>query len=74
VNSETCCAPPIIPGVEDRFYYVISNDCVMCGCCVKACPVNAILEGNGQYEIIPSLCIDCGTCSYICPLGVPHPV
>ncbi len=74
MNTENKTALPIVPGVEDKFYYIISEGCVMCGSCASACPVNAITEGDGQYEIDPKRCIDCGTCSYICPLGVPQPV
>lgn len=73
-KSENTLAAPVIPGVEDKFYYVISEDCVMCGSCAEVCPVQAIAESDGQYEIDPALCIDCGTCSYVCPLGVPQPV
>ena len=73
-KPENTLVAPVIPGVEDKFYYVISEDCVMCGSCAEACPVQAITEGDGRYEIDPALCIDCGTCSYVCPLGVPQPV
>ena len=67
-------APPVVPGVEDRFYYVISGECVMCGICAQACPTKAIAPGEGRYEIDPAKCIDCGTCAYVCPTGVPLPV
>ena len=29
--------------------YVITDDCVMCGACADACPVEAISEGDGKY-------------------------
>ena len=31
--------------------YVISSDCVSCGACAGECPVGAIVEGDGKYEI-----------------------
>ena len=72
--TEITYAPPVVPGVEDRFYYVIADGCVMCGQCAEACPVGAVTEGAGKYEIDPVRCIDCGTCSYVCPLGLPKAV
>jgi len=74
VNAEKKYAAPVTCGVEDKFYYVISKSCILCGNCLPGCPVNAIKKGETQYEIIPSLCIDCGTCSYLCPVGAPQPV
>lgn len=74
MRDENTFAAPVIPGVEDKFYYVISETCVMCGSCTESCPVKAITKGDGRYEIDPLLCIDCGTCSYVCPLGAPQPV
>ena len=51
--------------------YVISDECVACGACAAECPVGAISEGDGKYEINPDTCIDCGTCEGVCPVGAP---
>ncbi|MBQ7153403.1 MAG: 4Fe-4S binding protein [Clostridia bacterium] len=51
--------------------YKISDDCVACGACAEECPVQAITEGDGKYEIDPEKCIDCGTCADTCPVGAP---
>jgi NAD-dependent dihydropyrimidine dehydrogenase PreA subunit len=48
--------------------YIISDSCVSCGSCEPACPVNAISEGEGKYEIDADLCVDCGTCVDACPV------
>lgn len=47
--------------------YKISDDCISCGACAANCPVEAIAEGDGKYEIDPDKCIDCGTCAGVCP-------
>ena len=31
--------------------YKISDECIMCGTCEGECPVGAIAEGEGKYEI-----------------------
>ena len=31
--------------------YKISDDCISCGTCEAECPVSAISEGDGKYEI-----------------------
>ncbi len=49
--------------------YVISDDCVACGTCEGECPVGAISEGDGKYEINPAECVECGTCAEACPVG-----
>lgn len=49
--------------------HVISDECVMCGSCESECPVNAISEGDGKYEIDADSCIDCGACEAACPTG-----
>ena len=42
--------------------YVIGGGCIMCGSCAGECPVGAIAEGDGKYEINADACVDCGTC------------
>ena len=51
--------------------YKISEECIMCGACEGECPVGAISEGDGKYEIDPEKCISCGACEGVCPLGAP---
>ena len=46
--------------------YVINDNCVACGTCAAACPVEAISEGE-KYSINPDLCTECGTCASVCP-------
>jgi len=48
--------------------YKISDACVSCGVCVNDCPVDAIAEGAGRYEINADTCIDCGACVPSCPV------
>lgn len=50
--------------------YVINDGCVSCGTCAAQCPVEAISEGDGKYEIDASTCISCGACAGVCPVGV----
>lgn len=38
-----------------------------CGTCEGECPVSAISEGDGKYEINADECVDCGTCAGVCP-------
>ena len=51
--------------------YKISEECISCGACASECPVNAITEGEGKYEINPEVCIECGACADTCPVGAP---
>lgn len=50
--------------------FQINDGCVMCGACAGVCPVGAISEGDGKYEIDASACISCGACAGTCPTGV----
>ena len=49
--------------------YKISDECIMCGTCEGECPVGAIAEGEGKYEIDAYACIECGSCAAACPVG-----
>ncbi|MBQ0012841.1 MAG: 4Fe-4S binding protein [Clostridiales bacterium] len=49
--------------------YVISDACLSCGSCEGECPVGAISQGDGKYEINPDLCLGCGSCEAACPAG-----
>ncbi len=49
--------------------YKISDDCIACGVCAGSCPVSAISEGDGKYEIDAGACIDCGSCEGECPVS-----
>ncbi len=51
--------------------YKISDDCISCGACAAECPVEAIAEGDGKYEIDAGKCIECGACADACPVGAP---
>ena len=48
--------------------YVIGEDCISCGACAADCPVEAIAEGDGKFEIDADTCIDCGACAANCPV------
>ena len=49
--------------------FVISDACISCGACAEGCPVGAISEGDGKYEINADICIDCGACADQCPVS-----
>ena len=52
--------------------YKITDACIACGACAAECPVEAITEGDGKFEINPDLCVECGACAGICPVGAPE--
>ena len=49
--------------------YVISDACLSCGSCEGECPVGAISQGDGKYEINADVCLECGSCEAACPAG-----
>ncbi|AZO94113.1 4Fe-4S dicluster domain-containing protein [Iocasia frigidifontis] len=48
--------------------HVISDECISCGSCESECPVEAISQGDTQYDIDADTCIDCGACVAVCPV------
>lgn len=44
-----------------------AEKCSGCGICLDRCPVNAVQELDGGYEILPEKCIGCGLCVSACP-------
>ena len=49
----------------------IAEQCVACGCCVKACPLNAVTVYKGMYAVIDEeKCVGCGKCADACPASV----
>lgn len=65
---------PIVTGIEDRFHYVISDDCIACGSCATHCPTKAISKQQNKYHIDAQQCIDCGTCAAVCLTGAAQPL
>ena len=53
--------------------YIISDTCISCGSCSGSCPVEAISEGDGKYEIDADKCADCGACASTCPVEAIAP-
>ena len=51
--------------------FKITDACIACGACAAECPVEAIIEGEGKFEIDADKCIECGACADACPVGAP---
>lgn len=49
--------------------YKITDECIACGSCAGECPVSAISEGDGKYNIDAEACIECGACAATCPVS-----
>ena len=52
--------------------YKITDACIACGACAAECPMEAIAEGDGKFEIDPEKCVGCGACAGVCPVGAPE--
>jgi electron transport complex protein RnfB len=76
-NCCPCCCG-ILRGVKEykapyilaksNFVALIDQDnCVQCGVCAdERCPMEAIVEEDGDYKVIPERCIGCGACISTC--------
>jgi Na+-translocating ferredoxin:NAD+ oxidoreductase subunit B len=55
--------------VKSNFISQINREtCTGCGICKdERCPMEAIQEDGGSYEVLPDRCIGCGVCSITCP-------
>ena len=62
----------ILQKEEKNMAYVIGDACISCGACADNCPVEAISQGDGKYEIDAEKCIECGACADNCPVEAPH--
>ena len=49
--------------------FVIGDACISCGTCAGNCPVGAIAEGDGKFEIDADSCISCGACASNWPVS-----
>lgn len=49
--------------------FTINDSCISCGACAGQCPVDAISQGDTQFEINEDTCISCGACAGQCPVG-----
>ena len=54
---------------EDGNLKYMDHFCILCGMCVKACPVDAIKLGE-YIEVDMDKCIGCGACADKCPKHV----
>jgi ferredoxin len=48
--------------------HVINEECINCGACEPACPVDAIHEVSDARAIDAAACTDCGACVDTCPV------
>lgn len=52
----------------------ITDECISCGACEPECPVEAISEGDDQFEIDADVCVECEghfdepQCQDVCPV------
>lgn len=77
-NCCSCCCLSLravkdfnAPHLLAKSYYVAHIDqetCAACGTCAdERCPMEAVVEDDGQYSVQPERCIGCGVCTNTCP-------
>lgn len=47
--------------------FIISEQCIECGCCTKVCPQQCIIKGH-PHIINQFNCLHCGLCFEECPV------
>ena len=52
--------------------YKISDACIACGACERACTSDAVHVTDNLAVISQEDCISCGMCASKCPRGVIH--
>lgn len=55
---------------NSEFYHaltILTNVCIGCSHCMRACPTEALRVINGKAKLISNRCIDCGECYRVCP-------
>ena len=51
--------------------FIVQNECVACGCCVKVCPKDAIHIEKGIFaDADLEKCVGCSKCAQECPACV----
>ncbi|NQT93869.1 MAG: DUF362 domain-containing protein [Lentisphaerae bacterium] len=61
---------PLVRLIEPYLWIrpAVTDACVFCGRCVKACPVDALSQETGEKPVLdPGLCISCCCCHEVCP-------
>lgn len=59
---------PNVVAASDFVAKIDQDECSACGeCAEERCPMEAIIESDGYYEVQPKLCIGCGVCAVTCP-------
>lgn len=48
---------------------VDAEKCIWCGICTVFCPIHAVWQGDGHYEIDADKCVNCGECARHCPVN-----